>query len=245
MRRFFRADNLPFSFTSSVIAHIVILLFLAVFYRFDPVEVGRVTSGFILSDEAKFYTNPDFRKSSGGGHTATVQPSPGTAERSSVADTKEDDDIRPDDIVIDNKKTASAETKSDTRSALEKLSDYMKGGDDEHALFGNGETKGSSASGGGGDASGIQWDGNARGMPVYRDDPVYPAALAGSGTAGTVLVSVKVSPDGRVFSPTVIKSSGYNDFDKNAVAAARTYRFRPVAGDRIDTGTITIRFVPK
>ncbi|MEK6796930.1 MAG: energy transducer TonB [Spirochaetota bacterium] len=244
MRRFFSADNLPFSFTGSVAVHFIVLILIVLFYRPDAAMMGRQTS-IVVSDDVRFYANPDFRAK--GSAPGMSRPDGGT--KAALADAgvtglKEDSDIRPDDIVIDNKKTAGGDAKTDTRSALEKLSDYLKGTDDD-SLFSGGEKKSGGNTAGDNNAEGVQWDGNARGMPVYRDDPLYPAALAGSGIAGTVLVAVKVAPDGRVFSPSVIKSSGYNEFDRNAVAAARTYRFRAIAGDRIDSGTLTIRFVPK
>jgi len=57
--------------------------------------------------------------------------------------------------------------------------------------------------------------------------PVYPRSLERKKIEGRVGVSVVISTSGKVTSARVSKSSGYADFDKNAITAAKKWRFKP------------------
>jgi len=60
----------------------------------------------------------------------------------------------------------------------------------------------------------------------YQKDPVYPAGLRNSGTAGAVWVEFLVTENGRVQNVKVIKST-HHGFDDATVAAVSEWRFMP------------------
>lgn len=62
---------------------------------------------------------------------------------------------------------------------------------------------------------------------VSRATPVYPKSARRKGIEGKVVVTVTVSPSGKVSSAVVSRSSGNGSLDKAAVNAARRYRFSP------------------
>lgn len=56
---------------------------------------------------------------------------------------------------------------------------------------------------------------------------VYPSVLKSQGIEGNVSVMIRIAADGRVLSAKVLKSSGYEQFDTAARAAALKERFAP------------------
>lgn len=75
--------------------------------------------------------------------------------------------------------------------------------------------------------------------------PVYPDWAKAQAVEASVTLTFRVLPDGRVKENIQIeKTSGYRDFDRNAMAATATWRFAPLQGGeaREQWGTITFRF---
>lgn len=75
--------------------------------------------------------------------------------------------------------------------------------------------------------------------------PAYPEWATTQAVEATVTLYLRVAPDGRVRPNVMIeKTAGYEDFDRNAVAAIRQWRFEPLAGHdaREQWGTITFRY---
>jgi TonB family protein len=75
--------------------------------------------------------------------------------------------------------------------------------------------------------------------------PVYPQWAKANGVEATVSLHFVVRPDGRIKENIFVeKTSGYEDFDANAIAALRGWRFAPlgpgVTGEQ--WGTITFQF---
>lgn len=75
--------------------------------------------------------------------------------------------------------------------------------------------------------------------------PEYPEWAKASGVEASVSLYFVVLPDGRIKENIFVeKTSGYEDFDTNAIAALRTWRFAPlgpgVTGEQ--WGTITFHF---
>lgn len=63
--------------------------------------------------------------------------------------------------------------------------------------------------------------------PKYSPKPAYPEAAKRAGREGRAMVEVLVDIDGTVMSVTIITSTGYDDLDAAAVAAARQWTFTP------------------
>jgi TonB family protein len=75
--------------------------------------------------------------------------------------------------------------------------------------------------------------------------PEYPAWAARQAVEATVTLSFTVLPDGRVKAGIQVqKTAGFADFDLNAEAALRDWRFQPLPGGRMEEqwGTITFRY---
>jgi TonB family protein len=66
---------------------------------------------------------------------------------------------------------------------------------------------------------GLQWLEGAR--------PVYPAAARAEGIEGAVVVEYRVSAEGEVRDPRVVRAEPPGVFDQAALAAVRTWRYRP------------------
>ena len=66
-------------------------------------------------------------------------------------------------------------------------------------------------------------------IPRYGDNnsPVYPALARLKGYEGVVLLAAEVSPDGRVGSLRIKKSSGYASLDRSALEAVKRWIFEP------------------
>ena len=58
-------------------------------------------------------------------------------------------------------------------------------------------------------------------------DPAYPAAARSAGIEGQVSVSYDVTPAGRVMNVVVVAAEPSGVFEEAALAAVRSWRFRP------------------
>lgn len=75
-------------------------------------------------------------------------------------------------------------------------------------------------------------------------NPTYPKLALEEGQEGTVVVTVHISPLGTIEGePTVATSSGYDQLDRTAQRAARSWRFTPAQtnGEAV-SGTVKIQF---
>jgi len=75
--------------------------------------------------------------------------------------------------------------------------------------------------------------------------PAYPVWATTQAVEATVTLYFLVMPDGRVKENVQVqKTAGFQDFDENAVAALRQWRFEALAGEgaRDQWGTITFRY---
>jgi len=75
--------------------------------------------------------------------------------------------------------------------------------------------------------------------------PVYPEWAKRDAVEGSVTLYFVVAPDGSVRENVVVqKTAGFGDFDENARAALRAWRFAPLTDGRVGEqwGTITFRF---
>ena len=66
-------------------------------------------------------------------------------------------------------------------------------------------------------------------LPDYLRNPapVYPDASRRKGHQGTVVLEAEVLASGRCGSIRILDSSGHEELDQTAIAAVRTWRFRP------------------
>ncbi len=62
---------------------------------------------------------------------------------------------------------------------------------------------------------------------LYQILPAYPKDALKQGLEGTVLLSLFVSRNGSVQDVKVEQTSGYEEFDKSAIAAAYSWKFSP------------------
>lgn len=80
---------------------------------------------------------------------------------------------------------------------------------------------------------------------VSQASPRYPADAQRAGIAGTVEVEFTVAPDGSVSDARAVSSSGprryARDFEKEAVAAVRRWRFQPVGQATTSRRTISFQ----
>ena len=77
------------------------------------------------------------------------------------------------------------------------------------------------------------------------DKPVYPEWAKDEGVQGSVTIYFVVLVDGRIKENIMVqKTSGFGDFDDNAVNALRTWRFKPLSGGETGEqwGTITFHY---
>jgi TonB family protein len=75
--------------------------------------------------------------------------------------------------------------------------------------------------------------------------PEYPEWAKDEAVEGSVRIYFVVLPDGRIKENIMIqKTSGFSDFDDNAMAALRTWRFEPLKGGATGEqwGTITFQY---
>lgn len=107
--------------------------------------------------------------------------------------------------------------------------------------IGPGSGSGSGGGHGAGHGSGI---GDGAGLGIARNPkvsprvvstaaPVYPQALRDAGIGGRVVVRGVVGIDGRVESAVVVRSSGNNTLDNNALNAFYKWRFSPAKNDAV------------
>lgn len=80
---------------------------------------------------------------------------------------------------------------------------------------------------------------------VHQVNPVFPEWAKRDGVEGSVTLYFIVRADGEVAENVLVqKTSGFGDFDENARAALREWRFEPLHGGRTGDqwGTITLNF---
>ena len=78
---------------------------------------------------------------------------------------------------------------------------------------------------------------------VSYEKPIYPEWAKTDGIEGSVTLRFYVLSDGRVKDNIFVeKTSGFSDFDQNAVAALRTWRFAPLPGSGEQWGVITFHY---
>lgn len=80
---------------------------------------------------------------------------------------------------------------------------------------------------------------------VYYCKPEYPEWAKREAVEGSVRITFVVLPDGNIKENIMVeKTSGFSDFDDNAVKALLTWRFEPVAKGKTGEqwGTITFHF---
>ena len=91
---------------------------------------------------------------------------------------------------------------------------------------------------GSGPAGELQWLQGAR--------PVYPAEARAEGIEGIVVVEYRVSAEGEVVAPRVVRAEPTGVFDQAALDAVRTWRYRPHRpdGDAVEVPGVrsTLRF---
>lgn len=84
----------------------------------------------------------------------------------------------------------------------------------------------------------LQWLEGAR--------PVYPAEARAEGIEGVVVVEYRVSAEGEVLEPRVVRARPPGVFDQAALNAVRTWRYRPYrpAGEAVEVPGVrsTLRF---
>jgi TonB family protein len=75
--------------------------------------------------------------------------------------------------------------------------------------------------------------------------PVYPEWAKDEAVEGSVTIYFVVLPDGRIKENIMVqKTSGFSDFDNNAIVALRSWRFEPLKGGATGEqwGTITFHY---
>jgi TonB family protein len=73
--------------------------------------------------------------------------------------------------------------------------------------------------------------------------PVYPEWAKQEGVEASVTIYFLVLPDGRVKENVLVdKTSGFGDFDENAVEAIRKWRFEAVSSTKEQWGSITFNY---
>jgi TonB family protein len=78
---------------------------------------------------------------------------------------------------------------------------------------------------------------------VSHVNPVYPEWAKREAVEASVTLYFLVLPDGRVKENVLVdKTSGFGDFDENAVNAILQWRFEAIAGTREQWGSITFHF---
>jgi protein TonB len=80
---------------------------------------------------------------------------------------------------------------------------------------------------------------------ISYSTPAYPEWAKRECVEGSPTIYFVVLPDGRVKESVVVqKTSGFDDFDRNAIEALLTWRFEPLQGDQSGEqwGTITFHF---
>ena len=65
-------------------------------------------------------------------------------------------------------------------------------------------------------------------------DPIYPAQAKVRGVQGYVVLEYRVSEIGEVLDPVVVESEPPGVFDASALAAVRSWRYRPAVRDGED-----------
>jgi TonB family protein len=79
-------------------------------------------------------------------------------------------------------------------------------------------------------------------LTLYREEPSLSPELLRSGAAGVVWIEMRLDPEGLVQDALVVTGSGNPALDEAALAAARRWRFDPLALERAGTRRCRYRF---
>jgi TonB family protein len=99
--------------------------------------------------------------------------------------------------------------------------------DDNNVAHGNDQEIGNDNLEGDGYGHGGSGDTNSGSM-ISGSLPMYPARARESGLEGSLILRVRIEPDGSISDVTLRVSSGYAPFDEAAERAVKKWRFRPV-----------------
>ena len=80
---------------------------------------------------------------------------------------------------------------------------------------------------------------------IQYTKPIYPEWAKRDAVEGSVTLYFVVRPDGTIKENVLVqKTAGFEEFDDNARAALRAWRFQPLTGGRTGEqwGTITFHF---
>jgi protein TonB len=83
---------------------------------------------------------------------------------------------------------------------------------------------------------------------IYAPRPLYPRQARCNNWEGAVLVEIRIGPDGRVQTATVLQSSGYPVLDWAARKAIQKWRYRPARKNGVAVAShlqVRVKFVLK
>jgi TonB family protein len=106
------------------------------------------------------------------------------------------------------------------------------------------DSSGREVGGLGGTGSGMTGELSGRAL-LEQPEPIYPPSYGAEGLEGTVVLRIRVAPDGHVESADVVRSSTRRQFDQSARNAALNYRFAPLPTHVVQatqTGELTVTF---
>ncbi|MEB3186109.1 MAG: energy transducer TonB [bacterium] len=106
------------------------------------------------------------------------------------------------------------------------------------------DSSGREVGGLGGNGAGMTGELSGRAL-LAQPEPVYPPSYGAEGLEGTVVLRIRVAPDGHVESADVVRSSTRRQFDQSARNAALNYRFAPLPLHVVQvtqTGELTVTF---
>ena len=88
---------------------------------------------------------------------------------------------------------------------------------------------------------------NAKFVPLYKVQPVYPRGALQAGQQGYSIVSLTVTPEGRTADWKIVDSSPRGTFDRAALEAVKKFRYAPriVDGAPVVTTGVTYKFTFK
>ena len=76
---------------------------------------------------------------------------------------------------------------------------------------------------------------------ISGSDPVYPPRAKAGGVEGYVVLEYRVALSGQVLDLVVLESQPRGVFDESALAAVRTWRYRPAVRDGQDVPVPAVR----
>ena len=76
---------------------------------------------------------------------------------------------------------------------------------------------------------------------IAGSDPIYPPQAQASGVEGYVVVEYGVAETGQVLDLVIVESEPSGVFDESALAAVKSWRFRPAVHDGEDVPVPALR----